>query len=388
MFVYILTFIICLFTDKVKNPTFKKVFICWLYLFLCFGYTVGSDWRQYEYGYLLSFDELQTIRPLYVLFNFISSTFHELGIDFWLYTGLFKCFFLYAVIQVIKLFTDKVFFVLGLLLPSVFLFMLINGPFKFMMAVTLLLFGFRALLHNRKGIFGILVLCSVFIHFTAGILALFIFLIHMLKNRIKNASFFILFILLISLTIVSTSLSFFTSLTSFFVLFVPILEGKAESYGVESTAGWLTLGSLINYFSFFVVYYCKPRILKLPYGEYIYAASIFKFMLFGFLLIIPTGFRFNEFNMILYGIGCASICINLTDNVKSLRFRPIAVCFIMSYSAYSLCTGLWNTYLYIPYTNSIPYIVTGTSGDNFFERSEKGYANYFERTGQEIKKDE
>ena len=388
MFIYILTFAICLFADKVKSPAFKKLFICWLYIFLCFGYTVGSDWRQYELDYVYSFGELQRIRSLYVLFNFISSTFHELGVDFWLYTGLFKCLFLYAVIQVIKLFTDKVFFVLGLLLPSVFLFMLIDGPFKFMMAVTLLLFGFKALLHNRKVVLGILVLCSIFIHFAAGIIVLFIFLVHVLKDKIKNASFLILFILLISLTIVSTSLSFFTSLRSYLALIVPILEGKIESYGVESTAGWLTLGSLINYLFFFIVYYCKPRILKLPYGEYIYAASIFKFMLFGLLLIIPTGFRFNEFNMILYGIGCASICVDLTGDIRKLKFRPIAVSLILFYSVYTFYIGLWNSYSYMPYTNSIPYIITGTSGDNFLERSEKGYANYFERTGREIEGDE
>ena len=388
MFIYILTFIICLFADKAKSPAFKKVFICWLYIFLCFGYTVGSDWRQYEPDYVFSFSELQSARPLYVLFNFISSTFHELGVDFWLYTGLFKCLFLYAVIQVIKLFTDKVFFVLGMLLPSVFLFMLIDGPFKFMMAVTLLLFGFRALLHNKKVTFGIFVFCSVFMHFAAGIIALLIFLVHVLKDKIKNASFSVLFILLIALTIISTSLSFFTSLTSYFALIVPILEGKVEAYEVESTAGWLTPGSLINYLFFFIVYYCKPRILKLPYGEYIYAASIFKFMLFGLLLIIPTGFRFNEFNMILYGIGCAAICVDLTGNIKKMKFRPIAISLVLFYSAYTFYTGLWNSYCYMPYTNSIPYIISGTSGEKYFERSEKGYANYFERTGREIERDE
>lgn len=387
MIIYILTFVICLFADRVKSKFFKRVFLCWLYIFLCFGYTVGSDWRQYEPNYMYSFVELQERYPLYVLFNFISSTFYELGVDFWLYTGLFKCLFLYAVIQVIRLFTDKIFFVIGLLLPSVLLFMLIEGPFKFMMAMTLLLFGFKALLRGKKYFFGLLILCSIFIHFATGIIAFFICLLHLLKNKIANSNFWFLFTLLILLTIASTSISFFTSLTSVFIVILPILEGKTESYGVESTAGWVTIGNLVNYLFFFIIYYCKPRILKLPYGEYIYAASIAKFMLFGLLLIIPTGFRFNEFNLILYNVACASICVNLINESNKLKYRHMAACLIVFYSIYSYYNTLWNSYSYLPYTNSIPYIITGTSGNNFFERSEKGYANYFKRTGREIESD-
>lgn len=387
MLVYLITFAICLFADKVKNSAFKNLFLCWLSIFLCFGYTVGSDWRQYELDYLLDFNELQKLRSLYILFNFISSLFYDFGVDFWLYTGVFKCLFLYAVIQVVKLFTDKIFFVLGLLMPSVLLFMLIDGPFKFMMAMTLILFGFKALVCSHKFVFWALSISAIFIHFTAGIFVLIIYLIYILKDKMKNANFYILFALLICSTIVSTSLSFFTSLSSSLAMFIPLLEGKTEAYAVDTTTGWLTLGNIVNYVFFFIIYYSKSRILQLPRGEYIYTASMFKVILFGVFLIIPTGFRLNLFNNILFEIACASICVNLYYKPIILKYRPLLLCVIISYSLYTLNNKIWNSYLYLPYTNSIPYILNNTSGRDYFKRSQRGYVDYFERTGREIEKD-
>lgn len=52
MFIYIITFLLGILLDSFRvNKNIKIVFIIWLYIFLCFGYMTGSDWRAYELQY-------------------------------------------------------------------------------------------------------------------------------------------------------------------------------------------------------------------------------------------------------------------------------------------------------------------------------------------------
>lgn len=54
MGIYILTFILGFYIDQLSPIKYKKLrvlYIVWLFIFLCFSYTNGSDWRSYELGY-------------------------------------------------------------------------------------------------------------------------------------------------------------------------------------------------------------------------------------------------------------------------------------------------------------------------------------------------
>lgn len=386
MILYILTFVACLFADNVKQKSFKILLRIWLYIFLCFGYTVGSDWRNYEIMYTYTFDELQIFNPLYFLFNCLSSFCSYIGIDFWLYTGVCKCIFLSVVIYVIKQFTRKIFFVIALLLPAMLLFFLIEGPFKFMLAMILMLCGFCCLLKKKKTQFWLLSFTSVFVHFAAAVISILIFFLYTYKEKICKARFLYLFIFLLASTIISTFLSFFTTLSSTLNALLPLLQNKIEGYEVVSTENWLTLGSLVNYMLFFILYYTRRRILSIPKGDYLYAGAILARIMFGVCLVIPTGFRFNLFYELLSIIALSTICINSVNDIHFpiVKFRKIAVVIIIFYYSYNYVKTIWGAYQYLPYTNSIPYILQGTSGDNYSKRSDLGFDNYYERTGKRI----
>lgn len=388
MVLYLITFFLCFIFDSVKDKRLKQLFLIWLFLFFCFGYTVGADWRQYEILYTRSFEESLAHRNLYILYDFINSIIYELGIDFWLYSGIVKCLFFYYLICIIKIFTNRIYCVIGLMIPAILMFMLIDCPFKFMMAMILVLAGLRYFLERKWLLFIFITFVATFIHFAIPIISLLLFFIYLFKDFISKLNVITILVIFFCSVIISTSFSFFSSLTTIFSYLIPILEGKTESYGVESTAGWLVLGNLISFLFLFLICISRRRILSMPNGNLLFACAVASKILFPILLIIPTGFRFNMLNNILYIIAISSACFNLNSSFFfRFKYREIVLFITISYSLYSYVKDIWTGYSYLPYTNSIPYIILGNSGDNFNERSELGYKNYYLRTGQPFERD-
>ena len=384
MALYLITFFLCFVVDRINSKIFKNLFLIWLYVFFCFGYTVGSDWRAYELCYSLPFEEQNRI---YILYNLITACAYKLGIDFWLYTGIMKCVFLYSLISVIKIFTNKIYCVIGFMIPSLLLFVLVDGPFKFMIALTLLLWGFRKMVCNKLWWFVVFALIASCIHFSAAFIAVLLLVLYFLKNILLRWNFLTLFLILLLSTIISTSFSFFSSLSNTLAETIPLLENKVEAYSIESTAGWWTLGNVINYIFFILIYFSKERILAMPYGNYLFSGAIMSKLLLGVLLIIPTGFRFNMFNIILYTVALSAASFKLIS-YKSIQcnIRQIVLEFACVYYIYVYVNSIYTSYVYLPYTNSIPYILSGTSGERYHERFMLGYDEYYKRIGKIFKK--
>ena len=384
MLLYLITFILCFLVDYSNNNLLKKIYIVWLYVFLCFGYTVGSDWRNYELSYGLSFYELQHKYQLSILYNILTSLFNKLGVSFWLYTGIFKCLFLYSVISTIRIFTNRVFSAIAFALPSCLLFMLIDCPFRFMIGLAFLLFAFRYLVYGRIKLSIILILFGALTHFAVGIVSVLMLVLFLIKNIVSQVSSFWLLVLLFISTVLSMSLSTFSYLAETLTVLLPILEDRATIYyAVESTDGWMTLGTIMNIFLFCVFLSARRYLLKLPYGNYMFAGAVLEKVLFPLLLIIPTGFRFNMLFSILSSIAIASICFasaNLTT-VK-YKYRPIVLCVMLLFNIYSYCGSVYNHFVYLPYTNSIPHLLVGDSDENYEERSRRGYESYYRRIGK------
>ena len=137
MLFYILTVVIgvALGFSKHNSGTIKvirKVFIIWLYVFLCFGYTTGSDWRWYE----TEFESLQNIFDLRwsseMGFNSIFLFCKRAFGDYWLSVGILKCLYLYTLIRVVKRITPYWPCVISLMITGYLKFMLIDNPLRFM----------------------------------------------------------------------------------------------------------------------------------------------------------------------------------------------------------------------------------------------------------------
>lgn len=384
MLLYLITFILCFLVDYSNNNLLKKIYTVWLYVFLCFGYTVGSDWRNYELSYGLSFYELQHKYQLSILYNILTSLFNKLGVSFWLYTGIFKCLFLYSVISTIRIFTNRVFSAIAFALPSYLLFMLIDCPFRFMIGLAFLLFAFRYSVYGRIKLSIILILFGALTHFAVGIVGVLMLILFLIKNIISQMSSLLLLMLLLTSTVLSMSLTTFSYLTDVLIAVLPILESRAMIYyAVESTEGWLTLGTLMNVFLFCVLLSARSYLLKIPYGNYLFSGAIFGKILFPMLLIIPTGFRFNMLFSILSAIAITAVSFTSSNlTTVKYKYRQIVLCVTLLFNIYSYSDSIYNHYVYLPYTNSIPHLLIGDSDDNYGERSRFGYESYYRRTGK------
>ena len=96
---------------------------------------------------------------------------------------------------------------------------------------------------------------------------------------------------------------------------------------------------------------------------YIYASRLF--------MVVPTGFRM-----------AIPICIFYCTYISFIicHYRPYKNILIL-YFALLMTKNIWTTFVYLPYTNSIPYIVTQNHLP-FNERNSINLDNYRERTGQ------
>ena len=136
---YLVTFGLCVWLDLKPNASngFRKFFIVWLYVFLCFGYMTGSDWRSYEPDYGDS--------PMYYaitesVFYYCFFGLSKVIPDYWLAVGLLKMLYLHSFFKVVRSYTDKYLFVTAVVFQTL-LFMLIDNPLRYMVALTCVNYG-------------------------------------------------------------------------------------------------------------------------------------------------------------------------------------------------------------------------------------------------------
>ena len=116
----------------------------------------------------------------------------------------------------------------------------------------------------------------------------------------------------------------------------------------------------------------KPIIENEKYGKVIYVFSITYYLFDRFLVFLPTGFRliipFQYFIAIYY------ICLLY----KKQFFGKI----MWIYYSVTFLLNIYSHYVYIPYSNSIPYIIFGHK--SYDERSTYNIEAYKERLGKSI----
>ena len=376
MWIYIATFVAGVLIDictKVKSK-FRTLYVGWLYLFLCFSYTNGSDWRQYELGYeegyityVLQGQDLGFV----VLLNGLKLFFS----DYWVTVGLLKCFYLFSCIQVLKKITENWIFALTLMLPLSLLYMLIDNPLRFMVAMTFLNFAICKILESKYIYVVIYCVIAMLCH-SASLFC--IVLLPAIKidffSRYKSSTLIAIYIILF---VLSSSLDNILQLQS---MMSDIMEnyfgreGLAEHYEAESTESLFTIGTLLNFLLFCVI--IKYRRLLEKSGNNLFTTSILYYYVFNIAHVMPTGHRIR---MALTFFCCISY-VMIMLKYKKLKIVLTAVFCVM------LMKNIWSTYSYIPYTNSIPYIFTKHLP--YSERSNLNPNNYKLRTGRDLPSEE
>lgn len=381
-FLYLFTFISGVIIDfrihEDSNHILKKLYIVWLYIFLCFGYMTGSDWRQYERDYTYDYYEWYTYSKEYGSY-YVFYLFKHIGVDFWIFTGLFKVLYLHSLFSLASCFTKKKLFVISMyFLLGDLVTMLISCPFRYMIAITIANYAICQYIKQNKIIAISLLLLACTFH-SAFIVTVAIILSYFLLNKItckiSNIQYIILYT---SLYIIILFTPIFEFIYSTVVPFLN-LTNLAEHYEEENNIkDFITIGNIKMIILFLLLIYYKDKIIKLKYGNLLFYFSIFSS--FGFLIFkcLPVGSRFNIINNFFFVIVFAQLVYskrNVLNRTKFIRLALILCFFSTFYNIYS-------KYEYIPYSNSIPYIIS--KHIPFNERSEYNYLEYKKRTGKEI----
>ncbi len=378
MLFYLITFILGLVLDTVRqnNKTTKrlrKLFVVWLYIFLCFGYMTGSDWRGYELNYqTIHLSQLYFTKELgfYTLFRLIRFVIS----DYWITAGLLKCIYLYTLLRIIKKLTPYWISVISLLLTGGLIFILINNPLRFMVALIFINVAVELILDKKYYISVLLIVLSFFFHNTC-VFFLIIIPITMMAKRIASWNRWILVVAYMVVVYISSQAYILESIRSSLVGQLMLLSEEVKDYStyiVDDNSSFFTIGNMVGIFFFFLVLYTRDTIVaKYEQGGFIFGMTVVYLFLARLLFTIPTGFRLNiplePFYMLYI--------------VMLIKSKHILRWVFLAYFCLAFPRTLWNTYNYIPYSNSIPYILTDHKP--YIERSNYNIIKYKERTGKD-----
>ena len=355
--IYILFFLICLCLDKYLKRNTKLYYIVaiFVYIFLCFGYTTGSDWRNYEvvYNDELLLEKYAVLEPGFVL---LVRAFNVITSDFWVFNALMKCFYLYSLLFFFSYFCSYKWTSLAMSFSFSSLFMLIDCPMRFMIAMGIFLFSCIAYLKGKYVWTTIFSLISVACHITMVVPILLLFSFRLAKSFSKISIFWL---------IVLYVLSFFLSKVEFIYNYIfnnilgvlGLAKFENSIYTVLNTDGLAILGAFKIFILFMLILLNKKNILKCENGYLIYYISCLYFLSFNILFSIPTGFRFGIFLSYFVSIALSYILRNKIYN--NLFEKYLCKKILIALLLITLYKDVYSTYKYYPYTNSIYYILTG-----------------------------
>ena len=388
MLFYIITFVLGFWLDsnnirKVFSSkmisTFRNIYLLWLYIFLCFGYMTGSDWRSYELEYNSNTDIGNSTE---LASRFIFNNCPLIISDFWVFFGLFKCLYLFSVQRVVKKISSKWLSVLSMLLPGSLMFMLIDNPFRYMLALIVINFAVIFLLEKKYLLYFVIGIISIFFHSTALIPLLLFFLINILPNRIFDIKssilvpFYILFTLLMSSL---SNVSFFQEYI--YSIFLDFGFKDYSVYTAEDNSSFFTIGNLLTLFTGIILILSRTEIkYSFKYGSIVVKMILFSVFFQKLCLMIPTGFRMNIPFSVFTATGLVFL---MYHGISSLKIKHnIAFLLIFLLTLIPMMRNIYYSYVYIPYSNSIPYIF---SKHKFYgERINYNINAFTERTGESI----
>ncbi len=374
---YIVTIALGILLDfgRIRNSkkwtTYRKLYMIWLYVFLCFGYMNGSDWRDYEPMYETIQSDVKYVSNDYG-FYYVWSLISFITKDYWIMAALLKSLYLTTVIKLTQKITPYWLATLGFLMPISLIFMTIQNPLRFMVALTVVNVAIIQFLNKKYILFLLLSGSAVFFHATTAffIVATPLLLLSDKVSKIKRYYILVAYIVVLYLSSNATIIN--NIFSSSMGMVASMYEGMKDysNYFSEDNTAFFTLGSMLNMMLFGVILIMRDDVIRsFDNGRFVYGSVVIYSFLQRFCMMVPTGFRL----VIPLGIFYAAYI------VYCLKYgRKLALLFVLYYSL-SYPRKLWNSYDLIPYTNSIYYIVVGHKP--YSERSEYHYKAYYERHG-------
>lgn len=365
MLFYIVTFIFCFVIELTpqikKNKNITLIFSVWLYTFLCFGYMVGSDWRSYELDYNFSYhlqDDFKT--TLYPGYYLLSDLFKFISNDFFVFKGFINVIYLHSCFFLIRKSLGKTNYIAIAFMMHTLLYMLMGGPLKFLCSSIFIMYATGFLIKGKYKSWFLLSFFSVFFHFVVGFSMAITAIIWLLKDRIVKLKKITLLISYISILLLTLNINFFDQIFQLIPNFsiAESFNNKISGYNVDTLDPVFSLGSLRNIILFLIVLVNRNKIIEYgKNGKLIYVFSISFSFLFRIFLIIPSGFRIILYLSLFFDI---SLLILFYQYYKSYTYKAALIKYsIVLLLFIQLNTNIWTEFQYLPYSNSIQYIITG-----------------------------
>lgn len=376
---YVITFLGGIYIGVKNNQKAKTLYQLWLYLFICFGYMTGSDWRIYELHYNEGLHWWQYISEP---FSWIVLTYMPKIIpDYWLFVGLCKCLYLLSFTKLARKLSEYPIAVAGCSVPMFLAFLLVDNPLRYMLALIPLNFaiirvvdiyekGFR--LTQLFRIVSLIIVASLF-HNTCIVYLVILPLIIVCGNisRINRFGIFISFLVVVILT---SNVDLLNAIKETVVSSMTIIGDTKNysKYDFERTESLFALGNILKIGFLVIILLSRDAFIgKIRHSKLIFTCTIFYFFLDRFTLIIEAGYRLViplQFFYCLYIIGLISL---------SSRYGKI----IIVYLFLQFTSIMWGSFVYIPYSNSIPYILNKHKTYN--ERYYNNFKALENRTGKD-----
>lgn len=364
--IYLLAFILCILTDRV-TPFYRKIFIGIVLIILCFGYTTGSDWVSYELYYTgnLPSAHFEEREKGFVLYTNFFKTFIS---DFWVFNAASKVFYMFALAYLLKFFTNKIgtAIAFGLVLST--MFMVINCPMRFMIGCSIFYIGARLALEKKWLKASLFLILSLTFHITIIIPILLLFSGRFYKVFFRLSKLQLILIIL-ACAAISTLSGFYIFLFNNILDIIGLGMFKDGHYSFFSEGSLFNIGSLRNLVLALIIIKYKSLFAEIHNGKLIFFYTLTYFGI-GFIMSpIPTAFRMIIFNSQLACVALVVIIYshkNKLINYMSLPsvYTKKAIYFLL---IILILKTTYGSYIYYPYTNSIPYIIMGHK--SYTERS-------------------
>ena len=341
---YLSTFLFGFFFEGIKGISDKnrtyylKCFVIWLFIFLCFSYMNGADWRGYELDYNSGGQE--SLEKDLGYYYIIRTCWYFIK-DFWITFALLKCLYLWSCIKLLKALTPRWVPSLAIMIPTMLLFMLVNSPFRFMIAMICVNGAFfctwkavnssassrtrknkvrnntslvtsanskkkRTFSIKRHHIYYLFALVFCIIAYTIHSAALFtvVFVPFIKFHPFCKINSLILIGLYIGLAVLSSNLNNVILVQLFLdTLFRDNGMRSYNAYFADETGSFFTLGVFLQFMIFLLVLFTRDKMIKrMPNGELISNMTILSCLVWRVVAVMPTASRVVYPLMLFYSI--------------------------------------------------------------------------------------
>jgi hypothetical protein len=352
-----------------KNSIFEYVLLFLIVLIFCCGYMTGSDWRTYELAYngitSNNFNEFN----FEIGFKYLIYVFNFIGFSFFQFLILMKLSFFLVVVSFIRKHFSKIYFPLAIFLSTNALFLIVDNPLRFMIALGIVIYFFDYLIERKFLKFTLVISITSLFHTSF----LFYFVIYALSFfQISKFP---------KLTVLSYVILYFVVTPDFIInLFADYEELKiilgTYFFRLDPEAhNPFAIGRIFYALLFFLTVYKRKLIVSFfSNGELIFTLVILFYFSSITIGIIPT---FHRFSTMLAPFFYLSLSVFFVSKNLFLSSSRYVICLYFIVSSF---LSLYQTYTYLPYSNYFLSFIYNDDSYNF--RSNYNKQKYFQRTGK------